>query len=94
MHSYRRQNPDVILTSDASGSWGCGADCDSQWLQYQWSDLTVDYNITAKELLPIVFGAAMWGKDWENKSILCRCDNEAVVHIVNTGTSRDPVAMS
>ena len=94
MHSYRRQNPDVILTSDASGSWGCGAYCDGQWLQYQWSDLTVDYNITAKELLPIVFGAAMWGKDWENKSILCRCDNEAVVHIINTGTSRDPVAMS
>ena len=93
MHSYRALNPEVILTSDASGSWGCGAYCNGQWLQYQWSHLTIDYDITAKELLPIVFATAIWGRDWENKSILCRCDNEAVVHIINTGTSRDPVAM-
>ena len=44
-------------------------------------------------LRPIVFAAAIWGEEWEEKSILCRCDNEAVVHIINTGTSRDPVAM-
>ena len=37
--------------------------------------------------------AAVWGKHWENKSILCRCNNEAVVHIINTGTSKDPTAM-
>ena len=94
MHSYRRENPDTILTSDASGSWGCGAYYDGQWLQYQWSHLMVGYDITAKELLPIVFGAVIWGKAWENKSILCRCDNEEVVHIINTGTSRDLTAMS
>ena len=93
MHSLRIHNPDIILTSDASGSWGCGAYYNTRWLQYQWSHLTQGYDITAKELLPIVFAAAIWGEEWEEKSILCRCDNEAVVHIVNTGTSRDPVAM-
>ena len=94
MLPLRQQNPEVILTSDASGSWGCGAYCcNGQWLQYQWSHLTAGYDITAKELLPIVFGAAIWGRDWKDKSVLCRCDNEAVVHIINTGTSRDPIAM-
>ena len=93
MQPSRIQNPDIVLTSDASGSWGCGAYYNSHWLQYQWSHLTVDYDITAKELLSIVFAAAIWGREWENKSILCRCDNEAVVHIINTGTSRDPIAM-
>ena len=93
MQPSRIQNPDIVLTSDASGSWGCGAYYNSHWLQYQWSHFTVDYDITAKELLPIVFAAAIWGREWENKSILCRCDNEAVVHIINTGTSRDPIAM-
>ena len=93
MHSLRIHNPDIILTSDASGSWGCGAYYNTRWLQYQWSHLTQGYDITAKELLPIVFAAAIWGEEWEEKSILCRCDNVAVVHIVNTGTSRDPVAM-
>ena len=70
MHPSRRQNPEVILTSDASSSWGCGAYCcNRQWLQYQWTHLTVGYDITAKELLPIVLVAALWGRDWENKSI-------------------------
>ena len=93
MQSSKLQDPDIILTSDASGSWGCGAYFASHWLQYPWSPQTRDYHITIKELLPIVLAAAVWGKYWENKAILCRCDNEAVVHIVNTGTSRDPVAM-
>ena len=35
----------------------------------------------------------MWGEEWEGKSILCSCDNEAVVDIINTGTSKDPTAM-
>ena len=43
MQASRRQDPDIILTSDASGSWGYGAYYDSQWLQYQWSPLTIDY---------------------------------------------------
>ena len=93
MQHSRRQHPDIILTSDASGSWGCGAYYGVQWLQYPWSSLTRDYNITAKELLPTVLAAAVWGTEWEYKSVLCRCDNEAIVNIINTGTSRDPIAM-
>ena len=65
----------------------------SHWLQYPWSSQTREYHITTKELLSIVLTAAVWGKHWENKSILCRCNNEAVVHIINTGTSKDPTAM-
>ena len=33
------------------------------------------------------------GEGWGKKSILFRCDNEAVVYIINTGTSRDPCLM-
>ena len=49
--------------------------------------------IKVKELLPIVIAAAVWWLNWFNKSILCRCDNEAVVHIIDTGTSKDPQVM-
>ena len=58
MQFWRRQNPDIIiiLTFDASSSWGCGAFYDSHWLQYHWTPPTIDYHniITVKELLPIV----------------------------------------
>ncbi len=93
MRPSRRRDPDVVLTSDASGSWGCGAYSQAAWFQYQWSAATTEYHITAKELLPIVIAAAIWGKAWAGKSILCRCDNEAVVYIINSGTSKDPTVM-
>ena len=93
MLNLRRSNPDITITSDASGVWGCGAYSSVAWFQYQWPPSYKDHHITIKELLPIVIATAIWGIDWTNKSILCRCDNEAVVHIINTGTSKDPEVM-
>ena len=93
MHDLRRSSPDVFLTSDASGSWGCGAYCGNAWFQHRWCPENQDLHITYKELLPIVIAAAIWGEQWKNKSLSCRCDNEAVVHIINSGTSKDPSVM-
>ena len=93
MRSHQRENPEIILTSDASGNWGCGAFWNDHWFQYKWSHNTLGLYITAKELLLIVFAVAVWGAQWQGKSMLCRCDNEAVVAIINTGTSKDCEAM-
>ena len=59
------QHPDVVLTSNALGSWGCETCYGVHWLQYPWLSLTSNYNITEKELLPIALAAAVWGKDSE-----------------------------
>ena len=50
-------------------------------------------HITVKELLPIVRGAAVWGRRWQGLSVSCRCDNAAVVAIVNSGRSKMDRAM-
>ena len=94
MQDHHRANPEIILTSDASGSWGCGAHWQSCWFQHQWSKSTSAYDITTKELLPIVFAAAIWGPYWQSKSVLCLCDNIAVVSIINTGTSKNNDVMA
>ena len=90
-----RVRPVVVVTSDASGSWGCGAMCGSQWFQLPWERLgnTARYGITAKELLPIVVAAAIWGREWRSQTVLARCDNMAVVAIVNSGSCREREAM-
>ena len=75
------------------GPGGCAAFSGSEWFQFEWSSSTAAYQITVKELLPIVMAMAIWGPQWHNKSILSRCDNEAVVCILNTGTSKDPTVM-
>ena len=84
----------ALLLQDASGSWGCGAfTSEGEWFQlklpHDWSTV----HITTKELLPIVLGAALWGKKWARKHVRCRCDNAATVAILNTGRSRDDKAM-
>lgn len=88
-------HPDVLLTSDASGNWGCGAFSGKLWLQLKWTHGTCSYNITVKELLPIVLALAMWtwGNEWKGLTVQARCDNAAVVAIVNSGSSRGRDAM-
>lgn len=94
MRSSKLSCPDVVLTSDASGNWGCGAFWEDRWFQYQWPPSTCELHITYKELFPIVVATAIWGQCWVDKVLLCQCDNEAVVSCLNTGTCRDKSVMS
>ena len=89
----RAESPDAQITSDASGSWGCGAFFEEKWFQLQWDHSSSPHHITIKELLPIVVGAAVWGREWSGKTIRARCDNMAAVHILRSRRSKDPEAM-
>ena len=83
----------VVLTSDASGNWGCGAFSGGQWFMLPWMGNIRDEHITVKELAPVVLAAAIWGASWKGKSTLAQCDNTAAVACINSGTSRNPYAM-
>ena len=83
------QSPCVV--SDASGSWGCGAYLAGRgsWFQLPWPLDWSESSITVKELLPIVVAAAIWGREWSCKVVVFRCDNMAVVQILNAMAARD-----
>ena len=49
-----------------------------------------DPDITLTSDASIVVSAVIWGPKWKGKTILARCDNAAVVAIVNSGTSKNP----
>ena len=77
------------MTSDASGSWGCGAFTSAgEWFQIELLESWAGVHITVKELLPIVIGVAVWGHQWRGQTVTCRCDNAAVVAIVKSGRSK------
>ena len=86
------KSPDRHLFTNASGSWGCGAWSAPHWFCMQWSRQLESQSIAIKELLPIVFSVAVWGRSWRERLILCHCDNKAVVSQVNTLHARDPQA--
>ncbi len=83
-----RQPTDTVVTSDASGTWGCGAYCGKEWFMVPWTAMFIHHHITVKELAPIVVSALVWGSSWRGKTVLSRCDNAAVVAIINSGSSK------
>ena len=60
------RSPSVVLRSDASGSWGCGAFVGRRWLQWQWDETWAARSIAPKEALAVVLAAAVWGDLWHD----------------------------
>ena len=53
--------------------------------------LTVCAAIHHLELLVVMVGVRLWGHHWQGRRIQLFWDNEAVVSVINTGRTRDPV---
>jgi len=84
----------MVLTLDASESWGCGAFAsEEQWFQLQLPACWDWVHITVRKFLPIELGVAVWGSRWNGLTVTCRYDNAAVVAIVNSGRSKTDRAM-
>ena len=84
---------DVEVTSDAAGSVGFGAFWGSEWFNGRWIPRQMQFSIAYKELFPIVIAARVWGGQWRQRSVCFHCDNLAVVSILNSRTSKDPLIM-
>lgn len=84
---------DLEMASDASGSFGFGAVFRTHWLYGKWPSALQSASIEYKELFPIVVAAHVWGSSWFKQVVLFHCDNESVVFILNSRTSRAPDVM-
>ena len=80
--------PQLEVTSDASGAWGCGAWHQQAWFQVQWDARSQDLPIAAKELIPIILACAAWGNARRGHRIICHCDNQVIVACLRSRTSR------
>ena len=73
-----------------SGSRGWGTLCDSQWFQYQQCILSrhalihlLTISLQSSYMYFQLFSGLLFGRsNWDNKSILCRCDIEAIMHTI------------
>jgi len=83
---------DVEVSSNAAGSMGYGAYMKGHWFAGSWA-LSQQPQSIAYKLFPIVLAAHAWGHFWVKKHVLFCSDNDTVVHILNTRTSRMPCLM-
>ena len=81
------------VTSDAAGSAGYGAYFQLEWFNGLWFPHQQHESIAYKELFPVVIAAHLWGPQWSKKHILFRSDNEAVVFILTSRSSKTPSLM-
>lgn len=79
---------DLEVVSDASGSLRFGAYLNGAWFSSSWSYSQQSQSIAYKELFQVVLAARVWGAQWSRQHISFRCDNEAMVHILNSRTSK------
>ena len=49
----------------------------------------LDFNIAHLEMLNILVVLKVWYLQWANKKVSIACDNEAVVHDLNSGRTKD-----
>lgn len=89
---FPADNPHIHIYSDASGSFGCGAfDPLSYFFQLAWPTCWSRRSIAAKELLPVVVAAALWGCTWTRKRVRFNCDNLAVVAVLQKRVAKDVI---
>lgn len=92
-------NADVELFTDSAGGKGKGFGvyfkghwCQGRWPE-EWHTRGFTSNITAMELFPILVAITIWGEQLRNKKLKMNCDNQSVVAILSSSTSKSKVVM-
>ena len=88
---YWTKSPDLELFTDASGALGYGIYFMGHWIPNPWPPVLQDRSIQWKEIYPIALACLLWDHHWSGKKLLFHCDNQSVVDIWASGTSRDPL---
>ena len=84
---------DIELFSDSSRNkdLGMGAYCQNSWMQQQWDPMwfeKVNLSIAFLELYAVTAAVITWIHQFKNKRVDLFCDNEGVVQMINSSTSR------
>lgn len=87
LHSQEVRSPKAVLPSDASG---CGAYWGNKWFQLQWSTVLNEAHINLRNWYLLCWQQQY---EWQGVAVQARCDNSAVVAIVNWGNSQDSEVM-
>ena len=61
----------------------------NEWFNGALSMKQAPHGIAYKELFPIVLASVLWGSQWQQQRVQFQCDNENVVAVLRTGSSRD-----
>ena len=82
--------PDVTFSTDSCLT-GCGGICGHEYFHSQFPEFILRRNlpIHALEMLAVLVAVRFWGSKCESGKIQIFCDNESVVHVINSNRTKD-----
>ena len=92
-------NDTLKLFSDSTGNptLGCGAYFDGDWIQFRWPESWAleefMSDMSFLEFVPVLLAMFTWVAKLRNKKIILRIDNQALVSIINSRTSKSKFVM-
>ena len=86
---FDHKTVDFEVHLDASLS-GFGANFGPMVYALPLGDQFSHLHITQLEMLNIIVALKVWSNLWQNKKVKIKCDNLAVVEVLNSGKTRDP----
>ena len=84
------KSTEIDWFTDAS-KLGMGGVCSSHWFIAEWEDNFITHfqpSINYLELFALTVSILSWVKGYENGNITIFCDNQSVVHMLNSNTSK------
>lgn len=97
LSSEWQDSDSLVLYTDASGALGYGGIFGTKWFKGEWhphQHLGVPgISIAWQELFAIVVACQIWGALLRDQRIKFKCDNEAVVNMINSKCSKIPRVM-
>ena len=82
------------LYTDSSGAaeLGCGCFLDGKWSFFpwpeNWNSPDIMSDMSFLEMVPVLLAIYLWGKQFRNKKIILRIDNEGLVKVLNKQSSK------
>ena len=84
------EEPDITFSTDSCLT-GCGGICDREYFHASFPKFIQDQGLPIHklEMLAVLVGVRLWGKNCEGQKIRIYCDNDAVVQVLNSSKTRD-----
>jgi hypothetical protein len=82
--------PDIIFSNDASLQGLGGVNfVVHEYFHVDIPEKFKDLHIGVYEMLAVYIALKLWQNDLVNKHLRIHCDNQSVIHIINSGKGRD-----
>ena len=84
------EEPDAVFSTDSTLN-GCGGISGGEFFHSGFPAFIAEQElpIHALELLTVIVAVRLWGDRCQGMNVVVYCDNDAAVHVINSGRSRD-----